>query len=525
MLIAPSSIVKILKNVPLDNKYKHTIYFSDTGSQTSYFASKYKYNFSDCYYIREEKKLRVNTKADNLFDCNYLMYQNPSYGTKWFYAFITKVEYINDTVCYVNFEIDVMQTWLVNYDYQIKQSFVEREHVSRDVVGENLVDEKLEIGSYIIADRTGTVASDGNMTDISYLVGVSDLSPLGGSTTDPIANVYGHLFSGLKYFAYTESDWTGLQSFIQTYIEAGKTDAIVFICAIPSFLVGYASGGIGTTETVPSLTVGLSKPYNDIDGYVPRNKKLFNYPYNTLYVTNNQGVSAEFRYEDFKNAIGQPEILFGIIGHISPNPTLQCCPINYKGGSSGYTGMNTEYALSMTGYPLCSWTDDVFKAWLAKNDISTGVGVVAGLGALIGGVATANVGAVAGGAMAVHNQMSQFYRASLQPDQAKGNTTAGSLNIATGRQEFYFQKMQIRAEFARKIDDFFTMFGYKINELKIPNLSTRPHWNYVKTIDICLIGSVPADDMEKIQGIYNNGVTFWKNGNEVGDYSLDNSFA
>ena len=66
------------------------------------------------------------------------------------------------------------------------------------------------------------------------------------------------------------------------------------------------------------------------------------------------------------------------------------------------------------------------------------------------------------------------------------------------------------------------MFGYATNRVKVPNRNSRPHWNYVKTIGCVVVGSVPADDMNSICSIYNNGITFWKKGTEVGNYSLDN---
>lgn len=73
------------------------------------------------------------------------------------------------------------------------------------------------------------------------------------------------------------------------------------------------------------------------------------------------------------------------------------------------------------------------------------------------------------------------------------------------------------------IDDYFTMFGYAIKRVKVPNRNSRPHWNYVKTIGCTLTGSIPSDDMKKICNIYNNGITFWKNGSEIGHYELDNT--
>ena len=73
------------------------------------------------------------------------------------------------------------------------------------------------------------------------------------------------------------------------------------------------------------------------------------------------------------------------------------------------------------------------------------------------------------------------------------------------------------------IDDYFNMYGYAVKRVKHPNFSSRPHWNYVKTVGCYLIGDVPADDAKKLCSIYDHGITFWKNGDEIGNYSLDNS--
>ena len=83
--------------------------------------------------------------------------------------------------------------------------------------------------------------------------------------------------------------------------------------------------------------------------------------------------------------------------------------------------------------------------------------------------------------------------------------------------------MCVNNQYARMIDDFFDKYGYAVDNVKVPNISARPHWNYVKTHDCTITGSVPADDMKKICNIFNSGITFWKNGSEVGNYSLDNS--
>ena len=121
------------------------------------------------------------------------------------------------------------------------------------------------------------------------------------------------------------------------------------------------------------------------------------------------------------------------------------------------------------------------------------------------------------------NTISQAYQASIAADISKGNLNNGGANVANNKQQFYGGRCSVTAQFARMIDDYFTMFGYAVKRVKVPNRNSRPHWNYVKTIGCTLTGSIPSDDMKKICSIYNNGVTFWKNGTEIGHYELDNT--
>jgi hypothetical protein len=83
--------------------------------------------------------------------------------------------------------------------------------------------------------------------------------------------------------------------------------------------------------------------------------------------------------------------------------------------------------------------------------------------------------------------------------------------------------MTIKKEFAQRIDDFFTMYGYKVNTVKVPNVNGRPRWNYVQTVDINIDGAIPSNDMSRLKQMYNDGVTLWKSASYFGDYSGDNN--
>ena len=69
MYVSPNTNVRILKNVPLDNTYRNTIFFLDQGSRISYFSGKTKYNLTQLSYQAPwGKPLRVEINAENLYD-------------------------------------------------------------------------------------------------------------------------------------------------------------------------------------------------------------------------------------------------------------------------------------------------------------------------------------------------------------------------------------------------------------------------------------------------------------------------
>lgn len=503
MYIEPNTIIRVLKDCPLDNTYNHTIYFNSASTQTAYFQGLTKYTFTDQSYQRVQRgRMRVQRKAEDLYDCNYLMFQNSSFGTKWFYAFITSVEYVNNITSEIVFEIDVMQTWF--FDYTVKQCFVEREHSATDVIGANLIPEKLELGDYVSNGYSVTQ----QMGDYSIVVASTfdkDYKDTGGGT-------YGDVYSGLTFNAF-ENTGTGrdeVQDFIMNARD--KTEGIVAVFLMPTAFVREEG------SSMASYTISKDKNLTSIDGYIPRNKKLFTYPYNFLYVTNLQGNSAVYHYEDFDSNACK----FMMFGDMSPNPTVILAPENYKGAS-----LNLDEKITLTGFPQVPYTTDSFKAWLAQSAGNVATDAIANsaqfamAGSMFGGPIGTIAGAGLGFFTSVLSTIGQTYKASIQPDQAHGGS--GSTALITARhKDFIFMPKHIRGEFAKIIDDFFDMFGYATNRVKVPNRNSRPHWNFVKTNGCVITGSVPADDMNSICSIYNNGITFWKNGSEVGNYSLDN---
>jgi hypothetical protein len=353
------------------------------------------------------------------------------------------------------------------------------------------------------------------------ILAVSDNSPLG--VTGLIGNLYGQLVTGMTYFPFpnTTQGVQWLKDTIKTYTDAGKVDAIVMIFTVPeitiratiesdTWLLGYP---ISSGDPYGFDMFTKAKRLDSIDGYVPHNNKMFTYPYKFLYVSNNTGLSAQYRYEDFTSN----EMQFFIGSCVMPNPSVMLSPCDYKGVSLSY-----EHSLLLSGFPMCSWNTDTYAAWLAQNGASAGIALIGSVAALGVGIATLNPLAIGGGALGVATQLTQLYQHSIQPDQAKGQAGGGSLMYGTSALDFYFAHMSVKAEFAKRIDGFFTMYGYKVNTLKIPETRSRRNWNYVQTIDINIEGAIPSDDMQRLKKVYDEGVTLWHTTTHFMDYSQPN---
>lgn len=514
MYINPQTNIKLLKDVPLDTTYDHTLWFDNASAQFGYFSALTKYNMNNYSYQRVQKGVaRVGIKADSLYDCNYMMFQNSAYGNKWFYAFITSVEYVNDVTSNISFEIDVMQTWL--FDCSPDYCFVEREHSESDQIGSNIIPENLDTGEYVFNDYQDLTPA---LQAMCVIVMICD------NAEDPSGNMIEGIYSGCTLMAFNTTD-KGIDNLNKTLSNFNqKPEAIVgmYMCPVIATEQTIPDKGeiLGRSFKVHSFNVGIKAvTTNDkLNGYKPRNNKLYTYPYNFLSVGTGKN-NAEFRYEFFDNLANAFECYVPVQMPIQ----IALRPKGYKGAKVSDT-LNNE-TLILDDYTMCSWSTDSFKAWLAQNALpiaTVGTAGASALGLSALGVSFPPLGVLAG-VGTVMNTLSQGYKASIKADVARGNINSGNIDIASKKKSFYGGRMSVSFQYARMIDDFFTKFGYATKRVKIPNRNSRPHWNYVKTVSATMTGSVPSDDMKKICSIYDNGVTFWKHGYEVGRYDLDNS--
>ena len=512
MTITPQGQLYLCKT-PLVNDYKNQLTFSSANAQLNYFNSTVQHTFDNYTYIKKDNVVQVGANIDEIIDCNYLFYKNIGFTNKYYFCFITNMEYVNENCTRITFETDCYQTWLFQIEY--KQSFVEREHVNDDTIGLHTVPENLETGEYIVN------SSDyyNGLDNLKYVIQCTEWST--SSDNKPLATNFGGVY--MAGGAYVCSTIGEVVNILQAFATRGKSDAVYNLYMIPASMITNTSSSLQYSgQNSPNTDTKTITKVNTINGYTPINKKLLTFPFNYMLISNNNGSSNILHYERFSGNTCN----FTIKGVPTVGGSIKIIPTNYD------NNLNSEEEGLIAGkLPTLNWSDDEYTNWLTQNSVNIGLGIASsgltiagGIGMMAtGGGAVAGASGVVSGAMAIANELGAVYQHSLQPNSAKGNVNGGDINVCDHKNGFYFYKMSIKEEYARIIDNYFSMFGYKINRVKIPNITGRSNWNYVKTINCNFDGNIPQTDLNIIRAMFNNGTTLWHNPSTIYDYSNSNN--
>ena len=544
--ITPNSELYLLK-CPLEIDNNHQLTFSNVTAQTNYFMGLEKniHLDDDQYsYIRHDNTLRVNAHIDTLLNYNYVMYKNTNYSNKWFYAFIVNMEYLNDNCTAITIKTDVWQTW--QFDLTFRKCFVEREHVNDDTVGLNTIPENFELGEYVCNYRNdrkyAQLGSNDHKIMIAFQVTKVDLGH-GNVLPSATYNIHGGVPQGCYIFGVPlNQDNIGTVPFITAaYDSAGAGDAIVsiFLAAtdVNPWTEKRGEGIFNTTGYyVPddswsawgsATLTSITRP-NTLDGYTPVNNKLYTSPYNYFHISNHLGSDVSFAYEDFRST---PQFL--LTGALSQGCTVKFIPTNSKKGDIFSDYNNYDEGIVGGTLPQLSWSSDYYLNWQAVNAKNIEIQTTLSGFSFAGQTATGLIGAAAGDfsggtsftnfASDVANTMQQVRQAKMTPPQAKGNTSSGDLAFSMNRYSFEWFCMSIKAEYAKKIDDYWSAYGYKVTAYKVPNITGRLNWNYVQTKDVNILADIPQTDLAEIKSYFDRGITLWHNPNTFLDYTQSNN--
>lgn len=522
--VTPSANIKMYAGVPWDYNYTHVRKYKNRTELDNFLSTLSKFESEEVSFVNlGTMNVAIDYNQALSYNCNYMRFVNAPWDNRPHYAFIKSITPVSTSVTQINFELDVWNE--CQFDMELKECFVEREIVkkSSDVRGAYTYPEDLQLGDYVAnGDTSATIPSGEERSDRAFCI-ASAIDAQGETAT---FQTYQGVASGLYYGVYASAG--DLQGYLDTVLDKkGTLDDIVDAWSMPAVFADK--------ETLVKRTYTINKTsVTNLNGYTPKNNKLFAFPYSYLHLTNNAGQTKKLEFERFKDPTDSDKCELSYTVNLSPSPTLYCYPRNYKGVVENYGD-----SITFNGYPKLAFAVDAYRAWLAQNSnnlivsaatgnnqpVSTsdwiGRGIVTALD-FIGSITNVGSGsAMTNGVNYVTGMVSGSYSSELQSEGIKG-TLSNTLPTAADFDCISVYPVSITAEVARIIDEFFSLYGYKICRVKKPDIAGRSTWNYVKTQNCCIDGKFPTDMLEKMRKIFDNGVTVWHT-DDIGNYSLANN--
>jgi hypothetical protein len=388
----------------------------------------------------------------------------------------------------------------------------------------------------------------------------------------PISHMYNGALVGCNMLVKTNGPITDTNSALYwiTNLPGGKESAVLGIYMCPGIIANNPNRG--------EFYCNIPKPSNALGDYIPVNKKLLSSPYRSLVIQSSDGASQTFDLSKFYDSGNS--ILFYLDVFFTAPVQGALYPANYN-----HEAPMLPTIMPLPTLPSCTWSNDTYKAWVALNsgfaitsvagsviDAGARIGTAVGgamlsgpLASAVGGSVLSNetalslggaigndpstvgwIGETSGQAFArnarnisrgfgqqqggligdiqnIANNYFAWQNAKLAPDTFNGS--AQNLNsFVNGYYGFTWGIRHVRKEYARIIDKYFTMFGYKVNRVGKPSLHNRTRFTYIKTANCDIDGDIPNAERNLICEIFNKGVRFWAVENTVqfGDYTLSN---
>lgn len=550
------SEVRLYRKTGLSPTYCHTYRFYDKETQKGYLGENFTAFHEDSisYLDFTTGECRFEGRQDQYWNCDYMAIRvqpdahESANRKRWFYCFIDRLYYINDHCFGVYFTVDHIQSWITEVLNAEPYLFVEREHIPFDTMFANTQPENLSIGDgYLYENMTdsnwenfgGRPLKDEDGYFHNFLPVILGNFNIGTrSDLDFPGGVYNQLYiRRFKNINSTQEYGEGISDFLSGLSGDEQLNVIdIFMYPEGILPMNYPVNQLQTIATsvkIPGKDGG--NPWGDNE-FKPKNNKLYTYPYCYMAISNNCG-----QVQNYKNELWEKygTAYFRISGSFGPDASFVCRPLNYNGLAEDYNNV-----CSLKGLPKCAWVTDMYKAYLAQNasslavenalniaigaksvaSIAAGTGLIStGSGAVLSGAAAAEaISSGVSGLSTVAKSVARQFDATTMADQAHNAGVATSAQYSQGQFTFTPFIARIRPEYARVIDDYFTMFGYATNRLKKLKVNTRPKYNYVKGSNICIRGVIPSDAAATWEKVLSNGITFWEPGTPIGDYSVDN---
>lgn len=468
-------------------------------------------------------RLPLNNDLEVLRKCGYMTFQNS--GDIKYYAFIDEVNYINAGNVEIRYTIDDFQTYLTDYlNNWTDECFVEQEHINRSAD----IARELDGTTQNIAPKTLFWNKNNyykySVPKNAYL-GMSLLydEALQQSLQEKGFRVFtmnggksSLMFAELGSREFTQDD---VKNIIEVLSSAERYKYVMdFVTSSYPLISSFRNNVINTDFKLYP---------NNINNYYFKNAMLGTYPFNQFFIKSSNGESVKINSRDCTNdGNGNLSVVLTIGGYLPKYAYVSVSPSGiYQSDERPSSNKMVKFPCSMT-LPIQRDQLLTFLYTNASTSIASligSIGSIAAGGLLLGTGAGAGAGVamIAGGVGSAIGTLGNSAQQLVNTLEPTGSFDGNTYSLYNKFQGFEVLCYSPSINEAHMIDDYFSMYGYVTNKVKIPNIKNRNNFNFVKCHDISNFRGVPPRAKTAMTNAFSKGVFIWHNLGQIGNYDID----
>lgn len=518
----------LYSGVPFSPDYTHSFYMppiNENNNQLDTFLAKYQINSAAIRgvgfrpnfdpAIKKRNTIRFMGDYKTFAQANYMMVEHEykdetNYN---FFCFIHQINILNNSVLEVEYEVDVLATYLPYLT--IGKCYIVRETSNDDELYSNVHPEELQVKSYVMSDRYEMFAA----RDFNSYPGAPEGGPWYVVPYQPTqGSYYMTLINGMscpyeyESFDYNTEILGDMRTFLNNTLseqQSASIPGIYLMPMVPKSSILNPSWAQIDVQLMSDFAISRATVNTEKGPYFVKNKKLLSSPfcYCRLWSTLGEEVILE------PQLCGTNLMTFNIFGSFNGSGWELSCVPRYGGNTNAYTKRVNWSATIMTPF-----SSNTYDQWLANQGIANTMSMGMSALMLAGGVAATVTGvgaglgfpSIVGGLAGLTNSYSQNLQASKAPDNGFTSRTYGNvLNLMLeGQCGFEWQYFVPSWDDCERIDSFFDSFGYACGEYREPVIHGNPEGNYIQATNMELYGPAPGYAMQRIREIFARGVTF-----------------
>lgn len=338
--------------------------FKTKTERTTWLNTKIKKQYPNMMYWRVGNPIKIPESYEDSFKYDYVIITN-KYGTnkaKEYYCFIIGRSYINENCTVLQLAVDYIQTYYFEGEQPFwkVQGHINRETTKGDYIPSRGIPSDYPVpavANYAVVNPVGDYYYIVYSTiDLEQFINEPSVSP-----SYRTAVIDGVVMAAAPYIIGT---YQKLNSVVYYLNQQGYTAAVSSVYCLSKEFCQAVPDGVYKAESYVTKTkqVVIEAPTN-CAGYTPVNKSLLTHDYTNIIISNFQGETQQWRFEDFT---GNP--MFILEASLTAGyPVLECYPINYKYGN---VIDHSIMAQKCTSPVQCTYLNDNYRIWLAQTQNS-----------------------------------------------------------------------------------------------------------------------------------------------------------